>query len=289
MRSPLERIPKRHWALANPRFSRATALRATYAGCMAVQDEIAPVRFQQLSQDAGPPDEKGKMRASASAYLSSRWSNLPIRYKGALVIAIPCACMLLALLFFTLLNRDQQAAVSETLRTQQVQLEVSRLLTALVDAETGVRGYLLTGQEEFLEPYQRGLTLVPDSGRALRRLLRDPSQLKQLDEIESLARERLELMGLALEASRTSKPTATPELTARLNRDKQLMDRLRGEIAQFEAEEDRLEQLRRERMQAEQTWFQWGLGLASVMALGGGMLAVFLFMVGATFLLFRVS
>ena len=220
------------------------------------------------------------MRASAFRYLSSRWVNLPIRYKGALVIAIPCACMLLALLFFTLLNRDQQAAVSGTLRTQQAQLETSRLLTALVDAETGVRGYLLTGQEKFLEPYQRGLTVVPDSGRALRRLLRDPSRLKQLDEIESLARERLELMRLALEASRTSKPTATPELTASLNRGKQLMDRLRGEIAQFEAEEGRLEQLRRERMQAEQTWFQWGLGLASVMALGGGMLAVFLFSSG---------
>jgi len=247
---------------------------------MPAKGEIPPAKFRQLSQDGGPPDKRERMRASAFRYLSSRWSNLSIRYKGAVVIAIPCACMLLALLFFTLLNRDQQAAVSETLRTQQAQLEVSRLLTALVDAETGMRGYLLTGQEEFLESYQRGLTVVPDSGRALRRLVRDPSRLKQLDEIESLARERLELMRLALEASRTSKLTATPELAAHLTRGKQRMDRLRGEIAQFEAEEDRLEQLRRERMQAEQTWFQWGLGLASVMALGGGILAVFLFSSG---------
>ena len=74
------------------------------------------------------------MPASIFPYLSSRWSNLPIRYKGAVVIAIPCASLLLSLLFFALLNREQQAAAQRTIHTQQVRLETRRLLTAQVDA-----------------------------------------------------------------------------------------------------------------------------------------------------------
>jgi signal transduction histidine kinase len=212
------------------------------------------------------------MPASIFRSLSTRWVDLPIRYKGMVVIAIPCASLLLALLFFALLNREQQAAVDWTIHTQQVRLEAGRLLTALVDAETGMRGYLLTDQKGFLEPYQRALAVIPDSERALRRLVRDnPSQLKRIEGIESLTRKRLETMQSNVEM------VGAPELTARLTRGKEDMDGLRVRIAEFEAEEERLELLRREELRAQQARFQWGLGLASVMALGGGMLAVFLF------------
>ena len=34
----------------------------------------------------------------------------------------------------------------------------SDLLTAMLDQETGLRGYALTGDKEFLEPYESGWT-----------------------------------------------------------------------------------------------------------------------------------
>jgi CHASE3 domain sensor protein len=34
---------------------------------------------------------------------------------------------------------------------------VKDILVALLDAETGNRGYQLTGREDFLEPYKRGV------------------------------------------------------------------------------------------------------------------------------------
>ena len=37
-------------------------------------------------------------------------------------------------------------------------LQVQRLDTALVDQETGVRGYALSGQKDFLAPYNEGVT-----------------------------------------------------------------------------------------------------------------------------------
>src|ERR1022692_3914248 len=40
-------------------------------------------------------------------------------------------------------------------RRQQVLLETQRLKSLLVDAETGQRGYLYTGDLHYLEPYNR--------------------------------------------------------------------------------------------------------------------------------------
>src|SRR5262249_45660252 len=51
---------------------------------------------------------------------------------------------------------SNQAAV-----TRQVVDDTNALLSALKDAETGQRGFLLTGEERYLEPYQRALTEVP--------------------------------------------------------------------------------------------------------------------------------
>jgi methyl-accepting chemotaxis protein len=47
-------------------------------------------------------------------------------------------------------------------RTMEVQYGLQQLLGSLVDAEAGVRGYLVTGEEDFLEPYFRGVAAAPD-------------------------------------------------------------------------------------------------------------------------------
>jgi methyl-accepting chemotaxis protein len=49
-----------------------------------------------------------------------------------------------------------QSAMVWEMHTEDVLSETGRLLSALQDAETGQRGYLLTKQSEFLEPYDAG-------------------------------------------------------------------------------------------------------------------------------------
>ena len=51
------------------------------------------------------------------------------------------------------LLREQQAAVAHA---RSVTRELDSLLASTVDAETGIRGYLLVGKLEYLEPYHRG-------------------------------------------------------------------------------------------------------------------------------------
>jgi CHASE3 domain sensor protein len=46
-----------------------------------------------------------------------------------------------------------------------------RLLTSLIDAETGQRGFLLTGEDRFLVPYSRAIQEIPGELSAASRLL----------------------------------------------------------------------------------------------------------------------
>src|SRR5687768_259385 len=64
--------------------------------------------------------------------------------------------------------------------------ELASLLTALVDQETWQRGYLLTGDDEFLAPYRTGSDAAEDAIASLRSLLADESSaLAAIDRIRS--------------------------------------------------------------------------------------------------------
>jgi PAS domain S-box-containing protein len=58
-------------------------------------------------------------------------------------------------------------------RSQAVLTAARDVLSALKDAETGQRGFLLTGKDEYLEPYRAGLSAVAGRVAALRELTAD--------------------------------------------------------------------------------------------------------------------
>src|SRR5258708_5587776 len=61
------------------------------------------------------------------------------------------------------LNRDLS-------RQSEVIRELERFVSALKDTETGQRGYLLTGDERYLESYKNGHTNVTMTAEELQRL-----------------------------------------------------------------------------------------------------------------------
>src|SRR5260370_21022581 len=65
--------------------------------------------------------------------------------------------------------------------TFQVIAEIRGLLNALIDAQTGERGYLVTGDARFLAPWRAGVAAVPAHLAALRTLTADnPRQQRRL-------------------------------------------------------------------------------------------------------------
>jgi signal transduction histidine kinase len=88
----------------------------------------------------------------------ARWDNwtLARRLRAALVAL--CVLLLLAgLLLVAVLREADRALSNQTERTFPARLAASQLMTSLVDQETALRGYALTGDQRFLAPYRQGL------------------------------------------------------------------------------------------------------------------------------------
>ncbi|WP_019930231.1 CHASE3 domain-containing protein [Nocardia sp. BMG111209] len=70
-------------------------------------------------------------------------------------------------------------------RSLPAQREALQFQSALLNQETGVRGFVITGQQQFLDPYNQGVAAERESAQHLRQLLSGDRQLlADLDEIE---------------------------------------------------------------------------------------------------------
>ena len=86
-----------------------------------------------------------------------RTSDLSLSQKLALLLALPLAiAVLVALLVERALHGDlttNRAVLETTNSVEQREL----LMKTVVDAETGLRGFILSGEPQFLEPYHTAL------------------------------------------------------------------------------------------------------------------------------------
>lgn len=120
-------------------------------------------------------------------------------------------------------------------------LEASQpLLTRSIDAETGQRAFLLTGDERFLEPYNGAHAAVEQHLATMRSLVADnPEQRKTLDSIESAAVARFALLDSSIARRRTGRFDSATDAAAQLL-GKRKMDDLRAGIASLQSHERRL-------------------------------------------------
>jgi CHASE3 domain sensor protein len=107
----------------------------------------------------------------------------------------------------TVSTREVAAASIRSSDTQDTLLQINQLLASLVDAETGQRGYILTGLESYLEPYTRaGTRLDMQLARLTRRFENTPTQQATLDQIKRLVDEKKSEMKRTIELRRSNAP-----------------------------------------------------------------------------------
>jgi PAS domain S-box-containing protein len=103
------------------------------------------------------------------------------------------------------LARETRIAIRGVQHTFKVLLAIDQLGVALTEAETGQRGYLLTGDARYLEPYEAAVPRVAPAVAELRRLTADnPSAQQRVAQIEALVPTKLAEMALTVERSRSS-------------------------------------------------------------------------------------
>jgi signal transduction histidine kinase len=140
-----------------------------------------------------------------------------------------------------LLSRGISLSVTEAAESQRRAVEridvLQDLLAVVVDIETGVRGYVITGNAVFLEPYYSGLGRIdPQLNRVHTAFADQPSQqtsLAALDEAETQLRHQSGLV-VSLKASQV---VGSAEREVASGRGKRIMDRIRQLIADLSAED----------------------------------------------------
>ena len=64
-----------------------------------------------------------------------------------------------------------RGSIAEGARARDVRDSCDRVLSDLLDAETGQRGYLLTGENRYLDPYNQAVRVLPTDMATLKDLL----------------------------------------------------------------------------------------------------------------------
>jgi CheY-like chemotaxis protein/CHASE3 domain sensor protein len=182
------------------------------------------------------------MTQSAHSQYSSDFvrSGLPLPAKTLFGFLLAVTAVIgIALLSYQSLKATASSSKSLT-DTVEVLVQLNGLLSTLKDAETGQRGYLLTGNETYLEPYTNAKAALANEFRSLRGILADrPQQIKRLDELESIAAQKMAELDQTVELRRAGQGEAALA-TVRTNRGKIFMDRIRSAIEDMDAAERQL-------------------------------------------------
>ena len=128
-------------------------------------------------------------------------------------------------------ERDNQLVT----RSFEVRSAIQAVGALLVDAETGVRGYLLTGDDAFLAPYREATASLGPALQRLDELVDD--DLAQSNRSASVARAAERRLALLEELVATENETAR---LRGLESGRALMEDIRSDLTQMQAEEDRL-------------------------------------------------
>jgi signal transduction histidine kinase/ActR/RegA family two-component response regulator len=92
------------------------------------------------------------------------------------VIVLQAGLLVVVALLATVAVLSYRRAESDARRTGDVLVQLEALRAEVLSAETGFRGFLLTGQDAFLEPYQRALPRLEQREAAVRKQLDGPER-----------------------------------------------------------------------------------------------------------------
>ena len=135
-------------------------------------------------------------------------------------------------------------AIAEALHSQQtigevqgIRIEILALLKNYVDAETGQRGFLLTGEEKYLEHYERARKLLGSDELRLKSVLAPLDQLRAMRaRVNPQERAKLAELERTIDIRRTQGLDAA---IAEVKRDagKAAMDAMRAVLEEYDAEQ----------------------------------------------------
>ena len=179
------------------------------------------------------------------------------------------AVIVVALLSYSSLQGSIGNAQRVT-HTLQVVEQLQALLSNMKDAETGQRGYLITGDENYLAPYMNAKAALPGEIETSRALLVDnPEQTRRLQALEQFCAEKMAELTQTITLRRKG-DTAGALAIVHTDRGKELMDRIRAGIVDMTSEE------RRTLTARQNEWLSAGRDSSFITIAGSALLLAFI-------------
>lgn len=182
------------------------------------------------------------------------------------VIAIAVFILLVGVSQYFLYDRFIQSSQWVN-HTHLVRTTVSELLSIMQDAETGQRGYIITGKEEYLEPYNQAKSSLSVSIKKLRLLTSDnPVQQKSIKAVEALTSKKMaELLDTINFAHKGELAKAHDLINTNLG--KHIMDDIRAILKDMNTEELRLLHNRQAKVESERYYIYLTQSIIAVLFL----------------------
>ncbi|WP_157647507.1 CHASE3 domain-containing protein [Actinomycetospora chiangmaiensis] len=172
------------------------------------------------------------------------WERVPIRVQGRITVGLPLVAVVISACLALNGNLTRVAIETDIQREFEMTVALGNLSSLMVNAETGMRGYLLTGQQEFLEPFAQATQQLPGAFGELTALVSDEpgerprdEMSARLRELESSAGQQMADLSFQQQFVAGGRSPDDPEIRRHLEYGKGLMDRIRAEVADLQGQE----------------------------------------------------
>ncbi|MBT3767494.1 MAG: hypothetical protein HN578_07060 [Rhodospirillales bacterium] len=205
---------------------------------VAPRDQLKSIRPSENTQQKNSKGQE-QMPPTAVSERDNKQQQLEglFSWRGTV---ISLSLLLILFVTYSWIERETRESYRWVSHTHQVQVALKKVLSTMQDAETGQRGFLLTSQEQYLEPFEFAIKEIDKPVSLVRRLTLDnPTQQQALTKVEALIAEKVSELRETVSLWRNQDPKAALKLV-NSNHGKEVMDQLRKIIKTMEIEESTL-------------------------------------------------
>ncbi|HTC05021.1 MAG TPA: CHASE3 domain-containing protein [Xanthobacteraceae bacterium] len=187
---------------------------------------------------------------------------LAVLNRSLVVTAVLAALLMAASFWLGARNKSDDEWVLHSLAVREQLTQVRILVQA---AETGQRGYLITGRDAYLAPYDNAVAAFPETLDSLEKLVSDnPAHEQSIAALRQLIKDKLDELRSTIDEAKAGHADAARAI---VNNDSgfRLMQQINQRLAAMDAEEDRLLNSRQAAAARSGKLLQAGVALAFVL------------------------
>ncbi len=193
-----------------------------------------------------------------------------------ILVSLPIAVLAASLLVFIneVSYRQSTEALANIDAAQQTRSSVNKLMTQVLDAETGQRGYLLTGDARYLEPYNTATANINQTMVEIRQMLEPtPEQSNDFDAMTKDISRKLAEMDLSVRMRKEGNEDGW-KFVLTTDVGKEQMEAIRDHAEKLRLKSNQKVNSGKMRIQSSLQWSRLGIGATALV----GLLAFYMYL-----------